>query len=153
MERVSGITCLATACGSTDGTLNPLGGFGGVYYDFKTFGPVRLGVDARGGATITSKNAAQFQTGPKPRVYSALGGLRASFHTRYDFLHPYVEGAVGYGKSNVQTSTSATPLEYPSGVEYRGLRRRRCAPPLRHGLPCGRVWHRLLAVAGQELSS
>lgn len=121
VEHVSGIKCLYPTCGSTNGTIDPVGGVGGVFYDFKTYGRVRLGVDVRGGATTTSKNAVQFLTGPKPRIYSVLGGVRASFNTRFDALRPYVQGSVGIGKSNVQTSTTATALDYPTGLEYRGF--------------------------------
>ena len=121
VEHTTGIKCLDTTCGSNNGTIDPVGGFGGVYYEFKNYGRVRLGVDARAGSTITGKNAAQFLSGPKPRIFSALGGVRASFSTRYDVLRPYVEGVVGIGKSNLQTSTGATALQYPTGVEYRGL--------------------------------
>lgn len=116
VEHTSGIKCFDTVCGSNDGTINPVGGFGGVYYDFKNYGRVRLGVDARAGSTITSKSAAMFFTGPKPRIFSALGGVRASFTTRYDFLRPYAEGLVGVGRSNLQATST-----YPVGLEYRGL--------------------------------
>ena len=119
VEHVGGIQCLTTVCGSPDGTINPVGGFGGVYYDFKSYGRVRLGVDVRGGATIQSKNAAQYFTGPKPRIYSALGGIRASFPTRFDALRPYVQGSVGMARSNFQTSAGASALDYPVGVQYR----------------------------------
>ena len=129
VEHTSNIKCLYATCGSSDGTIDPIGGVGGVYYDFKNYGRVRLGVDARAGSTITSKNGAQFLTGPKPRIFSALGGVRASFSTRYEALRPYVEGAVGIGRSNIQTSITPslsdpsipTTIQYPTGLEYRGF--------------------------------
>ena len=116
VERASGIKCLATngVCGSTDGTINPVGGFGGVYYDFKNYGRVRLGLDVRGGATTQSKSAVGYFTEPT-RIYSALGGVRASFATRFDALRPYVQGSVGMARSNFQATSG-----YPVGVQYRG---------------------------------
>ena len=43
-ERVRGFTC-ATICASTDGSERPYGGSFGAFYNFRTYGPMRLGVE------------------------------------------------------------------------------------------------------------
>ena len=122
VEHLSGINCLQTVCGSGDGTINPIGGFGGVFYDFRTVGPVRIGVDVRAGSTIGNKNAATYFNSARPRIFSALGGVRASFKAPLPQLRPYVEGAVGLGRSNIAVpQDSSGRVNYNSGIEYRGL--------------------------------
>lgn len=80
--------------------VNPLGGTGGIYYDFRSFGPVRIGVDVRG-SILTSKRGAQaFSLGNGTRVNSALGGVRASFHTPIAALKPYIQASAGLGRSD-----------------------------------------------------
>lgn len=115
VDHVTGIKCQGTTCGSNDGTINPVGGMGGVSYDLRSVGPVRLGVDVRASSVVGNKNAAIYSNFPRPRIYSVLGGVRASFKTPLVQLKPYVEGLVGYGRSNF----AATP--YASGLEFRGL--------------------------------
>src|ERR1700754_4847901 len=56
-------------------TADPLGGTGGVYYDFKTLGPVRLGADLRGSIMSTKRGAYENFNGPGARIYSVLGGV------------------------------------------------------------------------------
>ena len=123
VEHVTGIHCLQTQCGNSSGVVNPLGGFGGVYYDFRTIGPVRLGFDVRAGSTIGNKNAATYFNSARPRVFSALGGVRASFHVPLAPLRPYVEGAIGYAKSNlaVPEDPATGQVNYQSGIAYRGF--------------------------------
>ncbi len=123
VEHVTGIQCLQTICGSGDGTTNPLGGFGGGWYDFHSIGPVRLGIDVRAGSTVGNKNAATYFNTARPRVFSVLGGVRASLGTPIFHLHPYVEGAVGLAKSNVTIPEDATTgqVVYHSGIQYRGF--------------------------------
>lgn len=129
VEHITGIQCLQTVCGSGDGTINPLGGFGGVFRDVKTLGPVRLGVDLRVGSTVGNKNAATYFNTARPRVFTALAGVRGSFGTPLPRLRPYIEGAVGYAKSNVGVPEQpASPLvpgsgmvKYDSGIQFRGF--------------------------------
>ncbi len=115
VDHVTGIKCQGTSCGSNDGTINPLGGIGGISHDVWSLGPVRLGLDVRGSSVIGNKNAAIYSNSPKPRIYSVLGGVRASARTPLLHLTPYVEGLVGYDRSNFTGGT------YSSGVAFRGL--------------------------------
>jgi hypothetical protein len=105
--------------------VNPLGFTGGVLYDFKTFGPVRLGVDLRGSATTTLRGAQADSDGSGARIYSGLGGVRASFRTRYSFLKPYLQASAGIGRSNfgvLNNASVSTPIRpgipLSSGLEY-----------------------------------
>src|SRR5271170_1124719 len=81
-------------------SVNPLGGTGGAYWDFMKLGPVRLGVDARGSILTTKRGAYINFDGPGARIYSVLGGVRASFHTPIAALKPYIQGSVGLGRSD-----------------------------------------------------
>lgn len=122
VEHPSGITCREVTCGSNDGTISPIGGFGGVFYDFRNIGPVRLGVDLRAGSTVGNKNAAIYSNTPRPRIFSVLGGVRASFRTPLPQLRPYVEGAIGLAKSNISLpQESDGTVNYRSGIQYRGF--------------------------------
>jgi hypothetical protein len=104
VDRISGIqgSPLASTLGSSayDNQVNPLGFTGGVYYDFKTFGPVRLGLDVHGGYAHTKRGALVASDGAGAKLVSGLGGIRASFHTPIRYLHPYLQGSAGIGRSN-----------------------------------------------------
>jgi hypothetical protein len=108
-NKLSGITCFATAptvCSSAGGTVNPSGLQGGLYYDFKTFGPIRLGGDVRGGVFHSNKSAASTTGGTNATTANTvLAGVRASIKTRYTFLKPYVEGAGGWTRSDATELT------------------------------------------------
>ena len=81
-------------------SVDPLGGTGGVYYDFKTLGPVRLGADLRGSILTTKRGGYQNFNGGGARIYSTLGGIRAVFHTPFAPLKPYIQGSAGLGRSD-----------------------------------------------------
>jgi hypothetical protein len=81
-------------------SVDPLGGGGGVYYDFKTVGPVRLGLDLRGTITNSKQGAYTLSRGGGTRIYSTLGGVRASFHTPIRIVKPYIQGSIGLGRSD-----------------------------------------------------
>jgi hypothetical protein len=108
-------------------TVDPLGGTGGVYYDFLKLGPVKLGADLRGSILNTKRGAYVNFNGPGARIYSALGGVRASFHTPVKSLKPYIQGSVGLGRSDYGLYTgrpaSDQPLPNPiyNNFEYEGL--------------------------------
>lgn len=90
----------AGASGVRRDSVNPLGGIGGVYYDFLKLGPVKLGADLRGGLTSTRQGAYVASNSQGARLYSALGGVRAVFHTRFLPLRPYLQASAGLARSN-----------------------------------------------------
>jgi hypothetical protein len=104
--------------------VNPLGGTGGVYYDFMKLGPVRLGADLRGSILTTKRGAYVNFNGGGARIYSALGGVRAVFHTPIAPLKPYIQGSVGLGRSDyglfTQGSTNGSVVLH-NNFEYEGL--------------------------------
>ena len=100
------------------GNLNFTGGFGGVFYDWKTFGPARLGFDVRAGEEHSNKSAASGAGGSNATsTQEVLAGVRASFHTPISILKPYGQVSAGWARSNVSepfgfstaTSTSVVP--------------------------------------------
>jgi hypothetical protein len=95
--------------------VRPYGGTLGVYYDFKSFGPVRLGVDVRGDVLTSNKRADSSQGGRGVvRQYTSLGGLRASVPTPIRWLHPYAEIAGGLlrGDDIGQYTTTTTTVTF-----------------------------------------
>src|SRR5258708_38722724 len=54
-------------------TVDPLGGTGGVYYDFLKVGPVKLGADLRGSILTTKRGAYINFNGPGAPIYAVLG--------------------------------------------------------------------------------
>jgi hypothetical protein len=101
--QLSGITCFDPQgqCASVGGKVNPQGIQAGAYYDFRNLGPVRLGVDFRGGTMHSNKSATSSAGGEDTTdLDNALLGVRGSFHTRYSWLSPYVQISAGYAKSN-----------------------------------------------------
>jgi hypothetical protein len=103
--------------------VNPLGGTGGVYYDFLKLGPVKLGADLRGSILTTKRGAYVGANGPGAHIYSALGGVRASFQTPIKSLKPYIQGSVGLGRSDygIFSSGGSGPNAIHSNFEYEGL--------------------------------
>jgi hypothetical protein len=105
-------------------TVDPLGGTGGVYYDFMKLGPVRLGADVRGSVLTTKRGAYVNFNGSGARIYSVLGGVRASFHTPIASLKPYIQVSAGLGRSDyglfTQGSTNGQVVIH-NNFEYEGL--------------------------------
>ena len=108
-------------------TVDPLGGTGGVYYDFLKLGPVKLGADLRGSILTTKRGAYINFNGPGARIYSVLGGVRGSFQTPVKSLKPYLQISAGLGRSdyglysNRPASTSPLPNAINSNFQYEGL--------------------------------
>jgi hypothetical protein len=104
--------------------VNPLGGTGGVYYDFMKLGPVRLGADVRGSILTTKRGAYVNFNGGGARIYTALGGVRGVFHTKYAPLKPYIQLSAGLGRSDyglfTQGSTNGAVVLH-NNFEYEGL--------------------------------
>ncbi len=91
----------------TNGSYDPVGGTFGLYYDWRTFGPVRLGVDARGSIANSTKGA-YTATVAGGHLASVLGGVRASFHVPLVPLKPYVQGSVGFARTNFGTDYNSS---------------------------------------------
>ena len=80
--------------------VNPLGGTGGIYYDFLKLGPMRLGADVRGSILTTRRGGYVNFDGQGAHIYSVLGGVRGVFHTKYAPLKPYIQLSAGLGRSD-----------------------------------------------------
>jgi hypothetical protein len=108
-------------------TVDPLGGTGGVYYDFLKLGPVKLGADVRGTILNTKRGAYVNFNGPGARIYSVLGGVRGAFNTPVKSLKPYVQISVGLGRSDygLYTGRPASSQPFPNPIynnfQYEGL--------------------------------
>jgi hypothetical protein len=121
--------CLGVAapgCKVND-SIDPIGGTGGVYYDFKTLGPVRLGFDVRGTITDSKQGVYTVSRGTGSRIYSALGGVRASFHTPIKIIKPYVQVSAGLGRSDYglalinESSTPPGKIVTVNNLQYEGF--------------------------------
>ncbi len=108
-------------------TVDPVGGTGGVYYDFMKLGPVKLGADLRGSIMTTKRGAYLNFNGPGAHIYSVLGGVRGSFQTPVKSLKPYVQISAGLGRSDyglyssLPASNQRVPNVIYSNFEYEGL--------------------------------
>jgi hypothetical protein len=108
-------------------SVDPLGGTGGVYYDFKKTAHVTLGADVRGSIMNTKRGAYENFNGPGARIYSVLGGVRGTFHTPVKVLKPYAEGLVGLGRSDYglfvyqPPSPAPLPTKIYSNFEWQVL--------------------------------
>jgi hypothetical protein len=108
-------------------TVDPLGGTGGVYYDFLKLGPMKLGADLRGSILTTKRGAYVNFNGPGARIYSVLGGVRGSFQTPVKSLKPYLQISAGLGRSDyglytgLPASSQPVPNVIHSNFEYEGL--------------------------------
>ncbi len=91
----------ATGVPGLNNDVSPLGGTGGIYYDFLKLGPVKLGADLRGSILTTKRGAFQNYNGGGVRINSALFGVRAVFKAPvFHSLRPYLQASAGLGKSN-----------------------------------------------------
>src|ERR1700761_6235479 len=108
-------------------TVDPLGGTGGVYYDFMKLGPVKLGADVRGSILTTKRGAYINFNGPGAHIYSVLGGVRGSFQTPVKSLKPYLQISMGLGRSDYglysgrPASTQPLPNIIYNNFQYEGL--------------------------------
>lgn len=124
-NHLSGIKTspLATTPGALNNDVSPLGGTGGVYYDFYKVGHlVKLGVDARGTLTNTKRGAFINANGGGAHVNSALFGVRAVFNAPVmnTVLRPYVQGSVGLGRSNYGILYGSNGVVDKTSFEYMG---------------------------------
>lgn len=104
-------------------SVNPLGGGGGAFYDFRNLGSVRLGVDARGTVVTTKRGAYVNFDGSGARIYSVMGGPRFSFHTPIKQLKPYAEGLFGLGRSDygLLPTNSTGQVTIYNNFEWQGV--------------------------------
>ena len=122
-----GDTTNATLTTHTHGTFDPVGGTGGIYYDFRSFGPVRLGVDARFSITHTSHGADPSAIGSGGRLYTAMGGLRGSFPAHYRILAPYAGVDFGLGRTDYgnggsnPAGSAAGQVQISNGFAYQAV--------------------------------
>lgn len=120
-ERVAGFTCSPSPCATTNGTVLPYGGTFGGYYDFRSMGPFRLGVDLRGSVLNSNKSATNFASSTDfVREYSFLGGLRGGVHTPFKWLHPYAQVSAGLGRSNADL-VNIDPRSYQNFTQVEGF--------------------------------
>ena len=115
----------------TDGSFSPLGATIGGYYDFKSIGRIRLGADVRGSITRSNHGADPTNAGSGGRIYTAMGGVRATFPAHFKLLAPYLQGSVGYARTDAGISPAVSLNQtnpFPagrattsSGVVYQGL--------------------------------
>ena len=120
-DRLTGLTKSSST--ATNDSVNPTGGTFGVFYDFKTVGPVRLGADARFVHQVDRRGADATFLGAGTHLYSTLGGVRASFHVPIKSLFPYVQASAGLGRFSTTTTTLSNSFEYHvyGGVDYQLL--------------------------------
>ena len=124
-----GTNVAGVVSGGGTGSVNPTGLSGGVYYDFKSIGPVRLGVDLRGGNNHANKSAVSSAGGDNINGGSYfLGGVRGSIHTPISWLRPYAQVSAGYAHSDatepIVAGTVAAPnppRAYDNFLQYEGF--------------------------------
>jgi hypothetical protein len=129
VDRLSNIASSPLPAPTTTGpnarsnTADPLGGTGGIYYDFMKLGPVKLGADLRGSILTTKRGANVSFNDTGTRIYSALGGVRAVFHTPLASLKPYLQVSAGLGRSDygLSNTTSTGHVILYNNFEYEGL--------------------------------
>ncbi len=123
--RIGGVACATTtgsgvgSCTSGTTTDKPYGANFGGYYDFRTYGPVRVGVVVRGGVLNANKDpGANIASSDLIREYTVLGGVRASTGTPIHWLRPFGEVAAGYAKFGpVYAYNTYTKVEGLLGVD------------------------------------
>jgi hypothetical protein len=123
-SRMSGIKSSpeVTNPGAVNNEVSPLGGTGGIYYDFLKIGPVKLGADLRGSILTTKRGALISANGGGARINSALFGVRAVFNApvMHHLLKPYVQGSFGLGSTNYGLLYGNSGVTLHNNFEYMG---------------------------------
>ena len=120
-ERMGGFTCTDSRgiCASSGGVVRPYGGTFGGYYDFRSMGSVRLGVDLRGSVLNSNKSATTYSSSTDAvRHYAVLGGVRGEFKTPFRWLYPYAQVSAGYARSN---AASTLVTQYKNYTQVQGF--------------------------------
>jgi hypothetical protein len=103
----STVSTQSAPCTQYNNSVHPIGFTGGVSYAFKTFGPATLSADLRGSIESDKRGAQTLSDGSGVRIYSGLGGIRATFKMPKRLFLPFAEVAAGYARSNYGVLTSA----------------------------------------------
>jgi hypothetical protein len=113
----------ATNSGAINNDVSPLGGTGGVYYDFFKIGPVKLGADLRGSIVTTKRGAFTNANGGGARINSALFGVRAVFNAPlfHSVLKPYLQASAGLGSTNYGLLYGSNGVSLRTNFEYMGF--------------------------------
>jgi len=131
-ERLKDILCTdVRGCASTTdqgvgfgqkSAADPYGGTLGVFYDFRSFGPVTLGADVRASFLNTNKAAYAYQASAGfMRHDSFLGGARATFKTPFKVLRPYAQISVGLGRTDATVAPVGGKLLYLNFTQVQGF--------------------------------
>ena len=125
-ERLRAVSCTdpKNVCASNDGVVRPYGGSFGMYYDFRNYGPVRLGADLRATFLNSNKSAYAYQGGVDViRHYALLGGARATFKTPFKVLRPYIQASAGWGRTDATNAPVAPTyaLNYQNFTQVQGF--------------------------------
>ncbi len=130
LQTLSPLPCAAgtvstqtLACTAYNNSVHPIGFTGGATYSFMHLGPALLSVDLRGIIESDKRGAQTNAVGSGTRIYSGLGGLRASFKTPIRMLNPYVQASAGYARSNygVLTSVVSNGTTFSSNPNFPGV--------------------------------
>jgi len=120
-----------TSTGQAYDSVNVVGGWGGVSYDWKKFGPALVGFDLRAGEGHSNKSATSSAGGANATGYQGvLGGVKASFRTPIKSVKPYAQFSMGWARSNASepfgtssttTSSPVPPRVYDNFIQYEGF--------------------------------
>jgi len=123
-SKLSGIKSSpeATNPAAVNNDVSPLGGGGGIYYDFLKVGPVKLGADLRGTIVTTKRGAYVNANGGGARINSALAGVRVVFNAPVmrSVLRPYLQGSAGIGNTNYGLLYGSNGVKTKTNFEYMG---------------------------------
>jgi len=122
----STVSTQSSPCTQYNNSVHPIGFTGGVSYVVKTIGPATLAADVRGVIESDKRGAQTLADGSGTRIYSGLGGIRATFRTPKRLFLPFAEIAAGYARSNygvltnaqVSTSTTRPGIPTQNNLEY-----------------------------------
>lgn len=121
---LSGIKCLDPQgiCSGANGKVNPSGGFGGAYFDFRNLGPARLGVDLRVGRVKANKSAVDSAGGVNiTTATSVLAGVRGTFHTPVTWVRPYAQVSAGWTRSNASETNHSLADNFAQYEVFGGV--------------------------------
>ena len=134
VQRMSGIvgSPVTTAGVAYNDTVDPLGGHRRNLLRLQELSARSgsVGTFAAPSSPLTAARLAD-SNGAGARINSGLGGVRASFRTPLPYLKPYLEAAVGIGRSNYGVLTGNTGVELRNNFEYHlygGLDLSGCSP-------------------------